>query len=293
MLRVAALLAFALEQCTAGSLAPLKATRRERPFAQEKKRVANHLTRLLAKAPAIHRERLSRDILLESSAPTGKLVHSWYGYPLTLDWIVDAHFSKDEGHMDPTSYPLILDSGSSNLAIAIQDCVNCGEAATSFNPNPADPAMCIEVEYGSGSWSGVEAQRSYVSLGGQVGCNLEFAGITSQADFFEGGQSYVGILGMAYQGIASSYSQAACDELAAKEGDLLSARQVPVQMQRTPLNPTSAATGAEGPAFQVPTVEVEGAVVSLSPARHEVSGAIKTLPLATNTASPAAAASPA
>jgi hypothetical protein len=64
---------------------------------------------------------------------------------------------------------------------------------------------CIEVTYGSGEWSGVEVASSYVSLGGDIGTNVTYAGITYQDDFFEGGSSYVGILGMAYEGIANSY----------------------------------------------------------------------------------------
>ena len=64
---------------------------------------------------------------------------------------------------------------------------------------------CIEVTYGSGEWSGVEVAESYVSLGTDLGANATYAGITYQKEFFEGGSSYVGILGMAYEGIANSY----------------------------------------------------------------------------------------
>jgi len=80
---------------------------------------------------------------------------------------------------------------------------------TPTTPHTHTCLRCIEVTYGSGEWSGVEVSESYVSLGSGLGTNANYAGITYQKEFFEGGSSYVGILGMAYEGIANSYK--VCD----------------------------------------------------------------------------------
>lgn len=124
---------------------------------------------------------------------------------MTLDWIVDMYFDVD----DATAYPVILDSGSSNLAVVIEDCTNCKKASTTLDL-ATDNDMCIEVSYGSGEWSGVEIESTYVSLSGDVSTETTLAGITYQDDFFTGGSTYVGILGMAYSGIAEGYSSSSC-----------------------------------------------------------------------------------
>jgi len=122
---------------------------------------------------------------------------------------VDLYFDSGD---DATAYPVILDSGSSNLAMAIESCTNCGEASTDLAPTLTSPEMCIEVTYGSGAWFGYEVESSYVAVDSDVSAYTTYAGITYQDDFFEGGDSYVGILGMAYQGIANSYYSDTCDE---------------------------------------------------------------------------------
>jgi hypothetical protein len=156
------------------------------------------------KAPEQHKENIQKEI--ERFSTDTSEIDSWYGYPLTLDWIVDVYFSDDD---DATAYPVILDSGSSNLAIVLESCTNCGEASTTLDLT-TDTDMCIEVTYGSGEWSGVEVESTYVGLSSAISTETTLAGITYQDDFFSGGSSYVGILGMAYTGIAEDYSESAC-----------------------------------------------------------------------------------
>jgi len=157
------------------------------------------------KAPEGHKNDIQKEIERLSTDSVSE-IDSWYGYPMTLDWIVDVYFSDDD---DATAYKVILDSGSSNLAIAIDDCTNCGEASTTLDLT-TDDDMCIEVTYGSGEWSGVEVESTYVALSSSISTDTTLAGITYQDDFFSGGSSYCGILGMAYEGIAEGYSSSAC-----------------------------------------------------------------------------------
>jgi hypothetical protein len=135
-------------------------------------------------------------------------IKAWYAYPLTLDWIVDVYFSAD----DATATKMILDSGSSNLAVAIESCTNCGKASTDLALTLETPEQCIEVTYGSGAWFGYEIASTYVGLTSIVSTDVTLAGITDNEDFFEGGASYSGILGMAYEGIANGYSSSTCDD---------------------------------------------------------------------------------
>lgn len=182
----------------------LKMKKNMRSIKSDHARVVKHLNALLEKAPEMHKAGLKKEAeRLAASSSDYTDLDSYFAYPMTLDWIVDLYFEDSD---DATAYPVIIDSGSSNLAVAISSCTNCGEAATTLDPTlVSDPEMCIEVTYGSGEWSGVEVASSYVSLGSGLGVDATYAGITYQDDFFEGGSSYVGILGMAYEGIANSY----------------------------------------------------------------------------------------
>jgi hypothetical protein len=185
----------------------MKAVKRTRTLKQDSARVSKHLHTLLDRAPVQHKAALQREVdALDTAATSVPEIESWYGYPLTLDWIVDVYFDT----ADATPYKVILDSGSSNLAVATSSCTNCGDAATSLSLDAADPSLCISVEYGSGSWSGVELASTYVALSSAVATDVTLAGITDQDEFFEGGSSYCGILGMAYEGIANSYSSSSC-----------------------------------------------------------------------------------
>ena len=152
-----------------------------------------------------HKAGLEADIARLSVSP---IISADFGQPLVDDWVVDVYFSEDD---DATAFPVILDSGSSNLAVAIDRCLDCHKASTKLDPTLASPERCIEVTYGSGAWKGVEVAPAYVGLSADLFTDaVAYAGITYQDVFFSGGGSYVGILGMAYQGIASNYMSSSC-----------------------------------------------------------------------------------
>lgn len=187
-----------------GKIHKFNAVKRSRSLKSDRARVNKHLKTLLARAPEAHKAAIAKELDTTVDYPE---IEAWYGSPLTLDWIVDVYFDDALA----TAYKVILDSGSSNLAIATSSCSNCGEAATTLDLSEASPSMCIEVEYGSGSWSGVELASTYVALSSDASTEVTLAGITDQDDFFEGGSSYSGILGMAYEGIANGYYSDLCD----------------------------------------------------------------------------------
>lgn len=153
------------------SIHKMQATKRTRTLKSDRSRVTKHLNTLLARAPESHKAAILKELSTTVDYPE---IESWFGYPLTLDWIVDVYFDSTL----ETPYKVILDSGSSNLAIAIDSCSNCGDAATTFDPTLESPEMCIEVTYGSGSWSGVEVESSYVGFSAAVSTDVAYAGIT-------------------------------------------------------------------------------------------------------------------
>jgi hypothetical protein len=200
------LLALALTLGCDASHQMMKANKRTRTLKDDKARLSKHLQTLLKNAPETHANTLKGEISrLDGDSVSD--IDSWYGYPLTLDWIVDVYFDTE----DETGYKVILDSGSSNLAVALESCTNCDKASTTLDLT-TDSDMCIEVTYGSGEWFGYEVLSTYVALSSDLSVDTTLAGITYQDEFFSGGASYSGILGMAYEGIAESYSSSACSD---------------------------------------------------------------------------------
>ena len=203
-----------------------------RSVKHDRARVSQHLKRLANLAPS---EELKTTILkeLDSSTDTDySEVTAKYGEPSTLDWIVDLYFDDSD---DATATSVILDSGSSNLAVAVSSCTNCGKAATDLDMTYASPEECIEVTYGSGEWFGYELASHYVALSSSISTDVTFAGITYQDEFFEGGDTYSGILGMAYDGIANGYSSSTCDsEHGSSKRDFSSGESKPRRLHSGP-----------------------------------------------------------
>jgi len=97
-------------------------------------------------------------------------------------------------------FDVIIDTGSSNLAIASSQCTNCNVSPLySGSLDTAQPQ--INVTYGEGSWVGSEATDSITFGGIKIGAN--FVGITTQNQFFTAGcPGNEGILGLAYPDLA-------------------------------------------------------------------------------------------
>ena len=124
-----------------------------------------------------------------------------YEYPETMDYVVDVAVNTSFGMK---TYGAILDTGSTNLALALSWC-DCGGGKSDLDI-AIDEDRCIKVVYGSGSWSGFETVAT------QVGFVMEppllvtttFSGIAEENWFFNGG-GFQGILGLGYPSLASPY----------------------------------------------------------------------------------------
>ena len=94
-------------------------------------------------------------------------------------------------------YPVIVDTGSSNLAVAVEGCTNCESGSTGlelgwYGENDDSGELCIDVTYGSGSWDGMMTDKvkvGFVDGSVELVDEVYLAGITSQDGFFCGGTS--------------------------------------------------------------------------------------------------------
>eukprot|EP00617_Octactis_speculum_P023151 CAMPEP_0185745864 /NCGR_PEP_ID=MMETSP1174-20130828/4247_1 /TAXON_ID=35687 /ORGANISM="Dictyocha speculum, Strain CCMP1381" /LENGTH=522 /DNA_ID=CAMNT_0028420121 /DNA_START=176 /DNA_END=1744 /DNA_ORIENTATION=+ len=131
---------------------------------------------------------------------------AYYEYPLTLDYVIDLAFQNGTDG-DMVEYPVIVDTGSSNLAIAVSACTSCDTGATTLDLGWYDPELCIDVTYGSGSWDGMMTALTNVGFVNGPSSLVDavyMGGITSADSFFEG--DFNGILGLAYSALSESYS---------------------------------------------------------------------------------------
>lgn len=128
---------------------------------------------------------------------------AFWDYPMTLDYVVDLAINVS---MSWRHYGVIVDTGSSNLALALAAC-SCGAGSDDLEIETVDE--CIEVIYGSGAWAGrktVSVDVGFVEGTGEaLTVSTPFAGILVQEDFFTGG-GYQGILGLGYPALAQGYS---------------------------------------------------------------------------------------
>jgi len=153
----------------------------------------------------IERGSLSSNVLDELSTPSIE-TEGYFGYPSTLDYIIDVYVESTDGTISP--YTAIIDTGSSNLAISVSDCEDCGSGSSDLDVDYYSPEMCVDVTYGSGSWSGLMTASTYVAMGDDelLGTDIYFSAITSGSSFFTS-EGFQGILGLGYTGICSNYEE--------------------------------------------------------------------------------------
>jgi hypothetical protein len=192
-----AVLALALSGASATrSVRGIRLAKRGRPLKEEAIKIAKygeHAKLHLAKFDSV------------LGTPTHESTAYW-AYPLTLDYVVDVAVSLNGTDSDLYEYPVIVDTGSSNMAMAVAACTNCESGATELEVGLED--QCIEVTYGSGSWSGQMTNNLNMGFkegeGGALLDSVVMAGITTQDGFFGGG--FNGILGLAYPDLAEPYT---------------------------------------------------------------------------------------
>lgn len=101
--------------------------------------------------------------------------------------------------IDGQTYFVIIDSGSSNIAVATAECSSCGVYPLYNGPLTDIPC---EVEYGIGGFNGSMIASLNFTIGG-LPVTMPAMGITSQVEFFSCGNQTQGILGMAYANLSA------------------------------------------------------------------------------------------
>ena len=132
-----------------------------------------------------------------------------------------ANLSFTDSYGVVSTWPVLIDTGSSNLAISVPDCSSCGARfATNLNLD-VDDTYTIEVSYGDSStstsfWKGIRATSDVGFFNSNTGygdCHAEthLAAITEASTddgldeaFFRDGKWY-GIWGLAFKGAAASF----------------------------------------------------------------------------------------
>ena len=95
---------------------------------------------------------------------------------------------------------MIIDTGSSNFAVATSQCTGCGVTPLYTG---ALSTTSESIQYGSGSISGKVITSLAFSIGG-ISASMSVMGITSQSGFFNCANASQGIIGMGYSAIAQS-----------------------------------------------------------------------------------------
>jgi len=110
-----------------------------------------------------------------------------------------------------STYNLIIDSGSSNFAIATTKCTNCASITPSYSGTLTSTS--VSLQYGSGSFSGDIIDSLTFTIGG-LSATMNVIGITSQSSFFTCNNQAQGIMGLAYQALSQDNLPVAIDALA-------------------------------------------------------------------------------
>ncbi len=101
-------------------------------------------------------------------------------------------------------FDVVLDTGSTTLAVAGSSCTNCG-VTPSYSPGStgSDQHSTSTAEYGDQSMWQAENFSDTVAVTGDSSLTMRFASITSQTGFFRQGVPSEGILGLGGEAIAS------------------------------------------------------------------------------------------
>jgi hypothetical protein len=86
------------------------------------------------------------------------------------------------------TFNVIVDTGSSTLAVASQTCSTSGGCGTYVTPTVSlsglSPGKAVSTQYGSGNWSGV-AYTTGVSVGSSAAASVTWAAINKEYHFFQ------------------------------------------------------------------------------------------------------------
>jgi len=158
-------------------------------------------------------------MLTTAAAPTAD--SGWWTSHLAAGGGLVANLSFTDSSGDVSAWPVVLDTGSGNLAVSTAACGTCGAAFTTSLVLDVDAGRTIEVLYGdskvtSSFWSGVAATSVvgfFPDQRGLGGCfaetkTLAAINIASEAPyaFFKGSPPFMGILGLGFAGVAQPFT---------------------------------------------------------------------------------------
>ena len=130
----------------------------------------------------------------------------------TMTWESDSYVVDLQFGDEKDTYPVIVDTGSSNLALAVKAC-SCDYGDTDFHCKEIS-SETIDVVYGSGSWSGVATEPIRIGFAGTDvnSSSVTMAAITTQDEFFTA-DGFNGIMGLGYPGLVEDYTGAEAEPL--------------------------------------------------------------------------------
>ena len=108
------------------------------------------------------------------------------------------------------TYDLIIDSGSSNFAVAASSCTNCDGISPLYAGSLT--STTVNLQYGSGSFDGSITSALTFTFGG-LSASMQVIAITDQDDFFNCANASQGIMGIAYPSLSQNSLTISIDAL--------------------------------------------------------------------------------
>jgi hypothetical protein len=117
------------------------------------------------------------------------------------------------------SFALVLDTGSTTLGVASNQCTTCDGVAPVYTPGSSatNEDMTATSQYVTGNWSG-KVYEDTVSMGAPASTDVKLVAIDSQENFFQTIQCGEGVVGFAPAASALSGTTGFFDQVVATQG---------------------------------------------------------------------------
>ena len=118
--------------------------------------------------------------------------------------------------IESQKFGVIVDTGSSTLAVAGSSCSGCTGASPKYTPGSmaTDLKMTASAQYGSGSWNGELFSDTLGFGAGTSSVKVSFASMTSQTGFFDGSNQFQGLMGLGPDALLTKGTTSYLDALA-------------------------------------------------------------------------------
>ncbi|GLD99733.1 hypothetical protein PINS_up008461 [Pythium insidiosum] len=137
-----------------------------------------------------------------------------YGLPTGLAYYIEVNigqplFSASTANSSKNSFSLLVDTGSSNTAVATAECCARTDAtlySCAASSSCVDKGRRVGLNYIMGAWNGALVADTFSSRELGVVPGVEFTAIDQQSNFIQSG--FDGIVGLAFESIASPQNNA-------------------------------------------------------------------------------------